>query len=421
MNVLFTTQPGVGHLNPLLPLARGLERAGHQVAFACADSFVPWVEAAGLRAFPAGLDWLVAEAGRVFPELEDMSRQERTVFLTESFVDTGLEMTRDLLEICEAWRPNVVVREGCEYGGCVAAECLDLPHVLVSVDFFTPNYIAKLVLEEPLVYLRSAYGLPPYPALDMLTRYLYFSYIPPSYHFPEYPLPPVTRALRPLFLQPEPGGSAPEWVARLPDQPTVYVSMGTILRVPQVFDAVLRGLRDEPLNLIMSIGRALDPADFGPQPDNVRIEPFIPHDISLLPYCDAVVTHGGANTTLGALSHGLPLLVIPFSGHMLQHGIRCKALGAGLLLRPSGAGGSGGSGGPSAARIPVRQASELWRDRSPDLSPSAVRTAVQALLYDPSYRQAAQALQAEMASLPGLAQAVECLERLAVECSPLTV
>ncbi len=43
MRVLFTTQPGVGHLHPLLPLARGMAQRGHEVAFACARSFVPEV------------------------------------------------------------------------------------------------------------------------------------------------------------------------------------------------------------------------------------------------------------------------------------------------------------------------------------------------------------------------------------------
>ncbi len=49
MRVLFTTQPGEGHLNPLVPLARALLAAGHEVAVACAPSFGRLVEARGLR------------------------------------------------------------------------------------------------------------------------------------------------------------------------------------------------------------------------------------------------------------------------------------------------------------------------------------------------------------------------------------
>lgn len=401
MKVLLTTQPGIGHLNTLRPLARGLQAAGHEVAFACARSFAPRVEAAGFRAFAAGLDWLLSDAEAAFPELRGMSQEERTAFLTEIFIDVGSQMTYDLLALCREWRPDVILREGCEYGGCVVGECLQIPHALVSIDFFTPDYIAKLVVEEPLAYLRSAYGLPPYPALEMLTRYLYFSYIPPSYHFPEYPLPPVTHPLKPLFLDVPPEARPPEWIGDLADQPTVYISMGTILSVPEVFRAVLEGLRDEPINVIATVGRSFEPEALGPQPDNVRIERFIPYDVTLLPYCNAVITHGGANTTLAALSHALPVLVIPFSGHMLQQALRCKALGVGLCLHPPG------------LKL------DFQRDDSPALSPEAVRQAVRALLTEAAYARQAQALQAEIQALPGIEVAVALLEQLAAERRPL--
>src|SRR5215211_3157614 len=69
MRVLFTTQPATSHLRPLLPLARALRGARHEVAFACAEPFRPEVEAGGFASFPAGLDWLVADAERFFPQL----------------------------------------------------------------------------------------------------------------------------------------------------------------------------------------------------------------------------------------------------------------------------------------------------------------------------------------------------------------
>ena len=68
MRVLFTTQPGSGMFNPLVPFARALVDAGHDVAFACADCFRPDVEAAGFAAFPAGLDWRNDQMTRCFPD-----------------------------------------------------------------------------------------------------------------------------------------------------------------------------------------------------------------------------------------------------------------------------------------------------------------------------------------------------------------
>src|SRR6476661_3772654 len=65
MRILFTTISGSGHFHPLVPIARAAVAAGHDVAFACAASFVPTVERAGFRAFPAGFD----DRGRTAPEL----------------------------------------------------------------------------------------------------------------------------------------------------------------------------------------------------------------------------------------------------------------------------------------------------------------------------------------------------------------
>ena len=68
MRALFTTQPATGTFRPLVPFARALVGAGHEVAFACSPSFRPQIEAAGFEMFPAGIDWVVAEMTRAFPE-----------------------------------------------------------------------------------------------------------------------------------------------------------------------------------------------------------------------------------------------------------------------------------------------------------------------------------------------------------------
>lgn len=47
MRVLFTCLPATGHLHPLVPIARALADAGHEVAFATHASMAPLVERAG--------------------------------------------------------------------------------------------------------------------------------------------------------------------------------------------------------------------------------------------------------------------------------------------------------------------------------------------------------------------------------------
>lgn len=58
MRVLFTTQPGHGHLNSMVPYAAALRDAGHEVRFATAPSFGPAVERLGFPVCPAGADFI---------------------------------------------------------------------------------------------------------------------------------------------------------------------------------------------------------------------------------------------------------------------------------------------------------------------------------------------------------------------------
>jgi UDP:flavonoid glycosyltransferase YjiC (YdhE family) len=62
-------------------------------------------------------------------------------------------------------------------------------------------------------------------------------------------------------------------VADLPDRPTAYMTLGTVLNTDtSVFRAVLDGLAGAPVNLVITVGGANDPAVLGRQhrPPTVR-------------------------------------------------------------------------------------------------------------------------------------------------------
>src|SRR4051794_18359859 len=111
MRVLFTTMPGEGHLNPLVPLAHALTAAGHAVAVACAPSFRPKVEARGLRSFPMGFDWAIGGGkwAERWPELRDLPAEHYLTFvLARMFAgDVAEHSLPDLLAIARDWSPDV--------------------------------------------------------------------------------------------------------------------------------------------------------------------------------------------------------------------------------------------------------------------------------------------------------------------------
>ena len=51
----------------------------------------------------------------------------------------------------------------------------------------------------------------------------------------------------------------------------------------------------------------------------------------MLPACRAVVTHGGLGTTLRALAHGVPLVLLPLGRDQHVNAARGEELGAGVV------------------------------------------------------------------------------------------
>jgi MGT family glycosyltransferase len=134
------------------------------------------------------------------------------------------------------------------------------------------------------------------------------------------------------------------------------------------------------VELIVTVGRSIDPTAFGPQPANVHVEQYIPQSL-LFPHVDAVVCHGGFNTVLGALSFGLPLVLAPISADQPVHARRCAALGVGRVL--------------DAQTMDVTE----------------IRAATRSVLHEPSYRAAAQQTQREIVALPDIRAAAAIVER----------
>lgn len=398
MKLLAVTNPGVSHLHAMMPVLRAVQQAGHEVAVASSKTFRSLVERVGLRSFEAGLDWFEPEVTQTFPEIEAMSPDERRYwFIQDLYADiTPHKMAPDLLEICDAWQPDLLVRNDYEFSACVVAERLGLPCATISIDLFLRPAMWESLIGDQLAYLRSAHGLSPYPSVDMLYRYLYLTITPPSYQFPDFALPPHSYALRTLGFDRSGDEGLPDWVHEMPDQPTVYATIGTVYQERDIFQAILDGLGGEPVNLIVTLGRGRDTSQFGPQPPNVHIAQYIPQTL-LFEYCDMAITSGSYNTHTSALAHGLPLLVIPISDTQPLHARRCVDLGVGLALTYPG------------------QFEQELAGRRKALAPETVREAVHEILRNPSYRQRTRQIREEVQALPGPEIAVELVTRLARE------
>jgi len=388
MRVLFTLRGATGHFHPLVPLAQAAREAGHEVAFALPSSFQGPVARLGFRWLAAGFEDSSPEYVRLLGQRDRLSGLERRTFYRRSHASVlGPRMVADLLRHCETWRPHVIVRDTQDYGGCIAAEVLGIPHAAHQAVAFAASYAA--VMAAPLAGLRAAYGLPPDPDLRMPERYLVLSPFPPAVDGSGSAARPTLNPYRATPFDRSGDEGAPEWSLPVPGAPLVYATLGTAANTrTEILEAFVAALRDARVNLVVTVGRDGNPERFGPQPPHVRIERYIPQTL-LFPRCDLVISHGGSNTMLAALAHGLPQVMVPIAADQPDNAVRCAAAGVARVVLLAGA------------------------------SAASIREAALAVLADPSYRQRAERVRAQIAALPGPAQAVTLLERLARDREPI--
>jgi UDP:flavonoid glycosyltransferase YjiC (YdhE family) len=360
MRVLFTFAGGSGHLEPLVPIARAVTEAGHVVAFSGRPAVADRVRELGFETFVTGPPGPEAPATRT-PLVEvDLEREAQV--LRDGFAGRiARERAAGVLEVCAAWRPDVLVCGEVDFGAMVAAECARLPFATALITA-TDAFIRLEVVAEPLGALRAEHGLPSESPREQLV-------LSPFPHGLR-PLAPNALAFRTARVQ-RPAS----------DATTVYFTLGTIFNLESgdLFERVLEGLRELPVDVVATVGRNLDPAELGPQPANVRIARYLPES-EVVPRCRAVVSHGGSGSVLGALSHGLPSVLLPMGADQPQNAARCEQLGVARVLDAVHA------------------------------TPETVREAVADVLSDPSYRSAAERIADEIAGLPDPEATVQLLE-----------
>jgi UDP:flavonoid glycosyltransferase YjiC (YdhE family) len=382
MRLLFSFAGGSGHAEPLVPIARAVVAAGHEVAFAGQRAAIATLGGHGFALFPdpghSG-----EGPGRIAPLVSvDMEREFRV--LREAY---GGRFARRAMhrfpEVNEAWRPDVVVCDEVDFGSMIAAERLGVPHATVLVTA-AGSFIRPDVLAEPLDALRVEHGLPPDPDLAMLGRHLVISPMPRSFRDPSCPPPPNTLSIRPEAANSARTDDGRPWTHVAPDVPVVYFTLGTVFNWESgdLFARVIAGLRVLPIELVVTVGRDLDTAFLGSQPQNVHVERYVSQS-DVLPHCAAAVNHGGSGSVIGSLAHGVPMVLLPMGADQPLNAARCEALGVGRAL------------GVMAA------------------TPSAIADRVTAVLEEPAYRLAAERIRDEIAELPGPAETVPLLEELA--------
>jgi UDP:flavonoid glycosyltransferase YjiC (YdhE family) len=185
-----------------------------------------------------------------------------------------------------------------------------------------------------------------------------------------------------------PAAWLPDWWPGNED-PLVYLTFGSVAAslgyFPGLYRAACDALAELPVRVLLTVGAD---ADLAPLPANVHSEPWLAQE-RILPHANAVVSHGGHGTLLGALAHGLPQVVLPlFGADQREHARRVAALGAGVAL--------------DGARATMFEHPRV----------DGLADAVARVLDDPGYRAAAWRVATEIEALPPVAAVPDVLHEV---------
>lgn len=380
MRVLFSSTRDHGHVFPMVPLARALRAAGHEVLWACHPEAGTLLEPTGIDTATAGLrggafrsltDDLVRRAGQLPPP-------ERSAFLYPAVFGAGLTPARlaDLLPLARAWGPDLLVHEQGELAAPLVGVLLGVRSVTHSFGgAIPPAFLAEAGRRLSGLWAEHGLTVPPYagcfqaPFLDICPT----SVQPvPTDHIA------LVQQLRPeSWVGPEvdlPAGLAGRG-------PLVYLTLGTVRAYPAAMRAAVDAVSDLAVRVLVTVGPRGDPADLGPRSGNVTVLRYLPQT-QVLPLCDLVVSHAGSGTFLGALAHGLPQLCLPQAADQFRNAGAGERAGVSLALHPGAA------------------------------SADAIRAAVVHLLGDGSFGRAARTVATEIARMPSPAAVVSVLAAL---------
>ena len=346
---LICSTPVLGHVTPMLEIARHLATIGNRVIVLTGSRFADRAKAAGVefRPLTGVADFDDRDLDKVLPERDKYRGFAQIQYDIQSiFIKPVPSQYAAVKKIVDAEKPDAILVDSAFIGAApilldsrtprpaiigigvvpLSQSSRDLaPYGMGMAPSSTPlgrvrnaalNFVARKILfrqtQQMAMGIFADLGVPPTNlfAMDISGAYDRFLQLnAKEFDYPRSDLARNTSFVGPV-LSPLPDMQLPDWWAELDgSRPVVHVTQGTIDNhdLTRLIRPTIDGLADTDVLVVVSTG-GRPASDVGSVPANVRVAEFLPYD-KLLPLTDVYVTNAGFGGVQYALSYGVPMVV----------------------------------------------------------------------------------------------------------------
>lgn len=382
--IAFFCIPAHGHTNPMLPVAAELVRRGNEVRFYSFGEFEEKIKAAGAE-FISCDSFLPKLTKQEEAGLKNISTTEMTV----QDIRITLSMNDFLDQEFKSFQPDVVYTDSVCFWGKLNAWKHHVPMVVSTSTFAFNQMSSGYMKNSPKEMADMVFGLPRVSReLKKLEPYGFrvksvFSLIQSdnntdSIVYTSKKFQPYSESFSDHYAFVGPSVFSNVLPEKKKERPLIYISMGTVINDrPDFYSKCIDALKNLNADVIISCGNAINREELGALPDHIQVYPCV-NQLDVLARADAFITHCGMNSVSESLYMAAPMVLYPQTSEQFAVARRVTEIGAGIMLK--------------------------------DDSSEGIRAAIQEILNNKVYGNAAAECSADFRACPGTAGAAEFIE-----------